>query len=123
MSEEELFKNLLENEGLYGDLVKKVESIESGFPQFIDIDYQKKLLFKELEALVIELYQVSPVLIDYNKLMQGEVVVAMYVDVGTIKNEKTGAIYSFVNTKRLPSVHSEQIISALLEVQDAMDRI
>ncbi len=123
MSEEELFKNLLENEGLYGDLVKKVESIESGFPQSLDIDYQKKLLFKELENLVIELYQVSPVLIDYNKLMQGEVGVAMYVDVGTIKNEKTGAIDSFVNTKRLPSVHSEQIISALLEVQDAMDRI
>jgi hypothetical protein len=123
MSEEELFKNLLENEGLYGDLVKKAESIESGFPQFLDIDYQKKLLFKELENLVIELYQVSPVLIDYNKLMQGEVGVVMYMDVGTIKNEKTGTIDPFINTKRLPSVHSEQIISALLEVQDAMDRI
>lgn len=123
MSEDEFFKNLLENEGLYGDLVKKAESIESGFPQFLHIDYQRKLLFKELENLVIELYRVSPVLIDYNKLMQGEVGVAMYVDVGTIKNEKTGAIDPFVNTKRMSSVHSEQIISALLQVQDAMDRI
>jgi hypothetical protein len=123
MSEDKLFKNLLENEGLYGDLVKKAESIESGFPQFLHIDYQRKLLFKELESLVIELYQVSPVLIDYNKLMQGEVGVAMYVDVGTIKNEKTGAIDPFVNTKRMSSVHSEQIISALLQVQGAMDRI
>lgn len=123
MSEDEFFKNLLENEGLYGDLVKKAESIESGFPQFLHIDYQRKLLFKELENLVIELYQVSPVLIDYNKLMQGEVGVAMYVDVGTIKNEKTGAIDPFVNTKRMSSVHSEQIISALLQVRDAMDRI
>ena len=123
MSEEELFKNLLENEGLYGDLVKKAESIESEFPQFLNIDYQRKILFKELENLVIELYQVSPILIDYNKLMQGEVGVAMYVDIGTIKNEKTGAIDPFVNTKRLSSVHSEQIISALLQVQDAMDRI
>jgi len=123
MSEEELFKNLLENEGLYGDLVKKAESIESEFPQFLNIDYQRKLLFKELENLVIELYQVSPVLIDYNKLMQGEVGVAMYVDIGTIKNEKTGVIDPFVNTKRLSSVDAEQIISALLQVQDAMDRI
>jgi len=123
MSEDELFRNLLENEGLYGDLVKKAESIESGFPQFLHIDYQRKLLFKELENLVIELYQVSPVLIDYNKLMQGEVGVAMYVDVGTIKNEKTGAIDPFVNTERMSSVQSEQIISALLQVQDAMDRI
>jgi len=76
-----------------------------------------------LENLVIELYQVSPVLIDYNKLMQGEVGVAMYVDIGTIKNEKTGVIDPFVNTKRLSSVDAEQIISALLQVQDAMDRI
>lgn len=123
ISEEELFKNLLENERLYGDLVKKAESIESGFPQFLDIDYQKKLLIKELENLVIELYQVSPVLIDFDKLMQGEVGVAMYVDVRTIKNEKTGAIDPFVNTKRLSAFLSEQIISALLEVQAAMDRI
>ena len=47
----------------------------------------------------------------------------MYVDVGTIKNEKAGAIDPFVNTKQLSAVHSEQIITALLEVQDAMDRI
>jgi hypothetical protein len=123
MSEDELFKNLLENEVLYGDLVKEVESIENGFPHYLDIDFKRKLLVEELENLVIELYQVSPVLIDYNKLMQGEVGVAMYVDLGTIKNEKTGAIDPFVNTKRLTSVHSEQIISALLQVQDAMELI
>ncbi len=122
-SEDELFKNLLENDGLYSELVKKAESIESGFPQFLNLDHQRKLLFKELETLVIDLYQVSPVLIDYNKLMQGEVGVAMYVDVGTIKNEKTAAIDPFVNTKRLSSAQSEQIISALLQVQYAMDRM
>ena len=123
MSEDELFKNLLENEVLYGDLVKEAESIENGFPRYLDIDFKRKLLVEELENLVIELYQVSPVLIDYNKLMQGEVGVAMYVDLGTIKNERTGTIDPFVNTKRLTSVHSEQIISALLQVQDAMELI
>jgi hypothetical protein len=120
-SEDELFKKLLENDGLYSELVKKAESIESEFPQFLDLDHQRKLLVKELENLVIDLYQVSPVLIDYNKLMQGEVGVAMYVDVGTIKNEKTATIDPFVNTKRLSSAQSEQIISALLQVQYAMD--
>lgn len=123
MSDDELFKNLLENEGLYGDLVKKAESVESEFPQFLDIDRQRKLLIQDLENLVIELYQVSPVLIDYNKLMQGEAGVVMYVDVGTIKNEKTGQIDSFVNTKRWSSIHSQQIISTLIELRDAMDRI
>ena len=123
MSDDEIFKNLLENQGLYGDLVKKAESVENEFPQFFDMDRQKKLLVQELENLVIELYQVSPVLIDYNKLMQGEAGVVMYMDVGTIKNEKTGEIDSFVNTKMLSSNRSELINFALKEVQDAMDRI
>jgi hypothetical protein len=122
-SEDELFKKLLENDGLYSELVKKAESIESEFPQFLNLDHQRKSLVKELENLVIDLYQVSPVLIDYNKLMQGEVGVVMYVDVGTIKNEKTATIDPFVNTKRLSSAQSEQIISALLQVQYAMDRM
>jgi hypothetical protein len=122
-SEDELFKKLLENDGLYSELVKKAESIESEFPQFLNLDHQRKLLVKELENLVIDLYQVSPVLIDYNKVMQGEVGVAMYVDVGTIKNEKTAAIDPFLNTKRLSSAQAEQIISALLQVQYAMDRM
>jgi hypothetical protein len=122
-SEDELFKKLLENDELYSELVKKAESIESEFPQFLNLDHQRKSLVKELENLVIDLYQVSPVLIDYNKLMQGEVGVVMYVDVGTIKNEKTATIDPFVNTKRLPSAQSEQIISALLQVQYAMDRM
>lgn len=104
-SEDELFKKLLENDGLYSELVKKAESIENEFPQFLNLDYQRKSLVKELENLVIYLYQVSPVLIDYNKLMQGEVGVAMYVDVGTIKNEKTATIDPFVNTKQIGRAH------------------
>lgn len=123
MSDDELFKNLLENQGLYGDLVKKAESVENEFPQYFDMDRQKKLLVQELENLIIELYQVSPVLIDYNKLMQGEAGVVMYMDVGTIKNEKSGEIDSFVNTKMLSSNRSAPIISSLKEIQDAMDRI
>jgi hypothetical protein len=123
VSDDEIFKNLLENQGLYGDLVKKAESVENEFPQYFDMDRQKKLLVQELENLIIELYQVSPVLIDYNKLMQGEAGVVMYMDVGTIKNEKSGEIDSFVNTKMLSSNRSEPIISSLKEVQDATDRI
>ena len=123
MSDDELFNNLVENQGLYGDLLKKAESVENEFPQYFDMDRQKKLLVQELENLIIELYQVSPVLIDYNKLMQGEAGVVMYMDVGTIKNEKSGEIDSFVNTKMLSSNRSAPMISSLKEIQDAMDRI
>ncbi|HZD33888.1 MAG TPA: hypothetical protein VE130_01675 [Nitrososphaeraceae archaeon] len=122
VGDEVLLENLLENERFYGDLVKKAEAIEKGYPQYHDINYRKELLVKDLTSFVIDLYQVPPVLIDYDKFTQGEAGVSMYVDVGTIKNKKTREVDPFLNTKRLSPTHSEQIISVLLEVQNAMDR-
>lgn len=123
VGDEVLLENLLENEGFYGDLVKKAEAIEKGYPQYLDINYRKERLVKDLMSLVIELYQVPPVLIDYNKFTQGEAGVSMYVDVATIKNKKTRAVDPFLSTKRLSPTHSAQIISVILEIQNAMDRI
>lgn len=123
LNEEDLFKRLLENEELYGELVKKVESVENGHPQYLDIDYQKNLLTSKLKDLVVELHQVSPILIDYNKLMQGESGIVLYFDVETIKNGKTGSTEPYVDTKRLSADSSKLIVDALLEVQEAMDQI
>jgi hypothetical protein len=38
-------------------------------------------LIYELENLVMNVYQVSPILIDYNKLMQGEEGIIVYFDI------------------------------------------
>lgn len=121
-SNEDLLKDLLENEELYGELVEKVESVERGFPQYLEIEHQRKFLVCELEKFVIELYQVSPVLINYDKLMQGESGVVMYFDVGTIKNVKLGITDSYVDCRRLSSDIAEQMANAFREVQEAMER-
>lgn len=121
-SNEDLLKDLLENEELYGELVEKVESVERGFPQYLEIEHQRKFLVRELEKFVIELYQVSPVLINYDKLMQGESGVVMYFDVGTIKNVKLGITDSYVDCRRLSSDIAEQMANAFREVQEAMER-
>lgn len=121
-SNEDLLKDLLENEKLYGELVEKVESIERGFPQYLEIEHQRKFLVRELEKFVIELYQVSPVLINYDKLIQGESGVVMYFDVGTIKNAKLGITDSYVDCRRLSTDIAEQMANAFREVQEAMER-
>lgn len=121
-SNEDLLKDLLENEELYGELVEKVESVERGFPQYLEIEHQRKFLVRELEKFVIELYQVSPVLINYDKLMQGESGVVMYFDVGTIKNVKLGITDSYVDCRRLSTDIAEQMANAFREVQEATER-
>jgi hypothetical protein len=121
-SNEDLLNYLLENEELYGELVEKVESVERGFPQYLEIEHQRKFLVRELEKFVIELYQVSPVLINYDKLMQGESGVVMYFDVGTIKNVKLGITDSYVDCRRLSTDIAEQMANAFREVQEATER-
>lgn len=122
VGDEVLLENLLENERFYGDLVRKAEAIEKGYPQYLDINHRKELLVKDLMSFVIDLYQVPPVLIDYNKFTEGEAGVSMYVDIGTIKNKKTREVDPFLDTKRLSPTPSAQIISVLREVQKAMDQ-
>src|ERR687887_818176 len=80
MEFEELFTKLLEDKKLISDLEGKVLAVEKEFPEFEEMHNKKTRLFAELNDLVIELYQISPVLMDYNKLMQGEEGVVTYFD-------------------------------------------
>jgi hypothetical protein len=123
LGEDDLLQMLLENKELYDELVTKTELVEKRYPQYLDIDYQKNSLAGELRDLVIRLYQVSPVLIDYNKLMQGETGVFLYFDIETIKNGKTRRSEPYVDTNRLNADSTKQIVDALLEVQDAIDQL
>jgi hypothetical protein len=123
LDEDDLFQMLLENKELHDEFVKRTELVEKKYPQYLEIDYQKNSLTSELKDLVIRLYQVSPVLIDYNKLMQGETGAFLYIDIETIKNGKTGRTEPYVDTSRLTADSSQQVVDALLEVQDALDQL
>ena len=54
-------------------------------------------LLSELNNLLIKFYQTSPVLIDYNRLMQGEEGITNYFDIEVIKKNK--------KMKRRESIH------------------
>src|SRR5919201_362379 len=120
---EELFAKLFEDRRLVEDLERKASSVEGEFPEFEEMHNKKIHLFAELNNLLIQLYQISPVSIDYNKLMQGEEGVVTYFDIEIIKNQKTRERDSYINTKRISREVSKQIIIKLNEVAKTLQKI
>jgi hypothetical protein len=120
---EELFTKLFENRTLFEHLECKAMSVENEFPEFEEMHKKKIQLFSELNNLLVELYQISPVLIDYNKLMQGEEGVVIYFDIEMIKNQKTNETDSYINSKRITIDSTSQILSELNEVEKTLQHI
>jgi hypothetical protein len=116
---EELLAKLFRNERLVADLEEKVAALENEFPKFRELSNKKNQLFSELNDLLIELCQISPVLIDYNKLMQGEEGVVTYFDMEEV-SRKTNETNSSINTKRLTKELTGQVVGVFNEVANTM---
>ncbi|MFL6459597.1 MAG: hypothetical protein ACJ71J_01400 [Nitrososphaeraceae archaeon] len=123
MGSEEFFIKLFEDKNLLEDLERKALLLEDEFPEFKEMHNRKIELFAELNKLVIELYQISPVSMDYDKLTQGEEGVVTYFDIEAIKNKKTKERDSYVDTKRIDVELTEQIVRELSEVGRTLHNI
>ena len=120
---EELLSKLFEDQKLTEDLGVKASMVEQEFPEFEDMHERKKKLFAELNDLLVELYQTSSVLIDYNKLMQGEEGIVTYFEIETIRNKRTKERDFYINTKRVSKESTEQILSKFNHVVEVFQRI
>jgi hypothetical protein len=123
MGFEELFIKLFEDKSLFEQLEKKALSVEDEFPELKEMHDRKIHLFAELDKLVIELYQISPMLMDYDKLMQGEEGVITYFDIEALKNKKTQERDSYIDTKRINTELTEKIIRKLNEIATTLHDI
>jgi len=85
---EDLFERLLENQDLVNRLEDKIRNIEKLYPELEGAEKKKNSLIYELDNLIIKVYQVSPILIDYNKLMQGEEGLIVYFDIEPMVDPK-----------------------------------
>jgi len=117
---EDLLAKLFWNERLVLDLEEKVAALENEFPKFGELSNKQTQLFSELKDLLIELWQISPVLIDYNKLMQGEEGVVTYFDMMEVRNQKTRETNSWINTKGLTKELTGQVVGIFNEVASIM---
>ncbi|MDQ6866676.1 MAG: hypothetical protein M3044_22990 [Thermoproteota archaeon] len=120
MGFEELLEKLFDDEGLVADLEKKTTALENEFPEFEEMRHKKERLFSELNDLLMELCQISPVSIDHNKLMQGEEGVVTYFDIEKVKNQKTKETDSYINTKRMAKELTGQVVSIFSEMANTL---
>ena len=117
---EDLFEKILENQELIVNLEDKIKKIERSYPELDKAEEMKNSMISELDNLVIKLYQISPNLIDYNRLMQGEEGIIVYFDIGTeanMKGKNSSKVINFAqmkpDTKVRISELFEEIISGL----------
>ncbi|HVE37953.1 MAG TPA: hypothetical protein VNA18_07155 [Nitrososphaeraceae archaeon] len=78
---EDLFEILLDNQDLMSKLEDKIKNVEKLYPELEGADKKNTSLIYELENLIMKVYQVTPILIDYNRLMQGEEGIIVYFDI------------------------------------------
>jgi hypothetical protein len=123
MEPDMLFSELFDNMKLATSLESKAIEIENEFPEFKDMKKRKDQLFAELNQLLTELYQISPVSIDYNRLMQGEEGVTTYLDIEMIKNKKTKERESFLNTKAMAEESTRMIVRNIVQLQEKLELV
>ena len=115
----ELFEELFTKQNLAKDLSEKAAKLEDSFPQLEQNLQLIDTLKKDLENLMIELYQINLASIDSNKLMIGEEGLAYNMDLELIKNKKTRektSVIDFDKIKKAEFIRIEQEFSSLIEL-------
>ena len=118
----ELFERLLQNQELIGKLEDKIKSVEKLYPELDGAEKKKNSLIYELDNLIMKVYQISPNLIDYNRLMQGEEGLIVYFDIETKVNAKSKNISNkSVNFGRMKSPAKKRISELFKEIIVALN--
>lgn len=117
---EETLEIMYNDEKLYNELTRKINDIESNNPEYLQMTRKRDEFVEELKGMIIELYRTSPVLVDYNKLMQGEEGVTVYFDLEVIKKgEKSGT----VEIEKIAPKIKQTIIDRFREMELALKEV
>lgn len=119
---EDLFERLLQNQELIVKLEDKIKNVEKLYPELDGAENKRSSLIYELENLIIKLYQVSPIVIDYNRLMQGEEGIIVYFDIETKVDRKGKKSNKSVNFAQMRSQTKERIFELFKEINSVLNK-
>ncbi|TLX92516.1 MAG: hypothetical protein E6K97_01385 [Thaumarchaeota archaeon] len=119
---EDLFERLLQNQELIVRLEDKIKNVERLYPELDGAEKKKNSLILGLDNLIIKLYQISPTLIDYNRLMQGEEGIIVYFDIETKVDTKRKNSNKSVNIERMKSPTKKKISELFKEIDSVLSR-
>ncbi|MDW0141276.1 MAG: hypothetical protein QOK66_06975 [Nitrososphaeraceae archaeon] len=121
---EELFAKMFDDEKLIEELNEKSAVVESQFTQVGVARDKVSELLSELNNLLIKFYQTSPVLIDYNRLMQGEEGITNYFDIEVIKkNKKMKRREAFIDTIKMPKEAADMLSGEIGALRETLRKL
>ena len=110
---EDLLEKMLSDQIISSQLEDKAKEVRSKYPELREVEIKERALAAEINDFIMEVYTIDPVAIDYNKLMQGEVGVALYMDIEVVNNMKSKVRQAYVNIENIKAESGKSIINSL----------
>ena len=108
-----LFEIFYDNDELREKVFSEIQKNEG--VNFQELSEKKKKLFNELDSLLVETYQTSPVLIDDPRLITGEEGCLCTIDLEFVKNKNREGLF---DPRKMPESVKENIQSRLNELEN-----
>lgn len=109
---QKLFEVFYENDEFREKVYAEIEK-DAGV-DFKNLSEKKSLLFNELDSLLVETYQTSPVMIDDSRLVSGEEGCLCTIDLEFVKNEMKEGLF---DPRKMSSSVKESILKRLDELE------
>jgi hypothetical protein len=109
---QKLFEIFYENDELREKVYSKIEQNEG--VDFQELSEKKKKLFDELDSLLVETYQTTPVLIDDTRLINGEEGCLCLLDLEFVKNKNREGLF---DPRKMSNLVKENIMTRLDELE------
>ncbi|MDH3501702.1 MAG: hypothetical protein OEL69_04250 [Nitrosopumilus sp.] len=108
---QKLFEILYENDEFREKIYKEIE--DSAGIDFNELSKKKMKLFDELDSLLVETYQTSPVLIDDTRLVTGEEGCLCTLDIEFVKNKTKEGLF---DPRKISNLTKDNILKRLDEI-------
>lgn len=112
---QKLFEVFFENDGFREKIYKEIEN-DMGV-DFRELSDKKMKLFNELDSLLLETYQTTPVLIDDTRLVTGEEGCLCTFDIEFIKNKTREGLF---DPRKIPETTKNSIFKRLEQIYELM---
>lgn len=109
---QKLFEVFYENDEFREKIFQEIQKVAG--VDFKELSEKKTKLFQELDSLLVETYQTSPVLIDDARLVTGEEGCLLTLDLEFVKNNNREGLF---DPRKIPGVVKDRIVKRLEELE------
>lgn len=117
LDHQNLFEIFYENDNLREEIYGEIEKGMSG--DVADASLRKKSLFVELDSMLVETYQTTPVLIDDMKMVAGEEGVLCSVDLEFVRGRSREGVF---DPRKIPVPVKNELVGLLASLARAVGR-